>query len=65
MRSGISGIAALLVVIVVLVVGYGSVFTVTQTEQALLIRLYRLAGEDDAAEEQFASFARVLERSSG
>src|SRR3954451_24529587 len=36
---GISGIAALFVLIVVLVVGYGSVFTVTQTEQALVVRL--------------------------
>jgi membrane protease subunit HflC len=39
MRSGISGIAALFVLIVVLVVGYSSVFTVTQTEQALVVRL--------------------------
>src|SRR3954465_12013705 len=39
MRSGISGIAALFVLIVVLVVGYGSGFTVTQTEQALVVRL--------------------------
>src|SRR4051812_46341594 len=36
---GISGIAALFVVIVVLVIGYSSVFTVTQTEQALVVRL--------------------------
>jgi membrane protease subunit HflC len=39
MRSGISGIAALFVLIVVLVIAYGSVFTVTQTEQALVVRL--------------------------
>src|ERR1700750_1429891 len=39
MRTGISGIAALFVLIVVLVIGYGTVFTVNQTEQALLIRL--------------------------
>src|SRR3954447_24604616 len=39
MRSGISGIAALFVLIVLLVIGYGSVFTVTQTEQALVVRL--------------------------
>ncbi|MEA2883487.1 MAG: modulator of FtsH protease HflC, partial [Bradyrhizobium sp.] len=39
MRSGISGIVALFVLIVVIVVGYGTVFTVNQTEQALLIRL--------------------------
>src|ERR1041385_7980179 len=36
MRAGISGIAALFVV---LVIGYGSMFTVTQTEQALVVRL--------------------------
>src|ERR1041384_4040306 len=39
MRSGISGIAALFVLVVVLVIAYGSVFTVTQTEQALVVRL--------------------------
>jgi membrane protease subunit HflC len=39
MRSGISGIAALLVLIVALVIGYGTVFTVSQTEQALVVRL--------------------------
>jgi modulator of FtsH protease HflC len=39
MRSGISGIVALFVLIVVLVVGYSAVFTVTQTEQALVVRL--------------------------
>jgi membrane protease subunit HflC len=39
MRSGISGIVALFVLIVVIVVGYGTVFTVNQTEQVLLIRL--------------------------
>src|ERR1051325_5431812 len=39
MRTGISGIAAVFVLIVVLVIGYGTVFTVNQTEQALLIRL--------------------------
>jgi modulator of FtsH protease HflC len=39
MRSGISGIVALFVLIVVLVVGYSSLFTVSQTEQALVVRL--------------------------
>jgi modulator of FtsH protease HflC len=39
MRSGISGILALLALILVLVVGYGSVFTVAQTEQVLVVRL--------------------------
>src|SRR4051794_39233690 len=39
MRSGISGIVALFVLIVVLVVGYSAVFTVSQTEQALVVRL--------------------------
>src|SRR5437764_1304677 len=39
MRSGISGIVALFVLIVILVVGYSSVFTVSQTEQVLLVRL--------------------------
>src|SRR3954447_11717763 len=39
MRSGISGIVALFVLIVVLVVGYSLVFTVSQTEQVLLVRL--------------------------
>ena len=39
MRSGISGIIALFVLIVILVIGYSAVFTVTQTEQALVVRL--------------------------
>src|ERR1700709_969371 len=39
MRSGISGIVALFVLVVVLVVGYSSVFTVSQTEQVLVVRL--------------------------
>jgi modulator of FtsH protease HflC len=39
MRSGISGIVALFVLIVILVVGYSSVFTVSQTEQVLVVRL--------------------------
>src|SRR4051812_35793318 len=39
MRSGISGIVALFVLLVVVVVGYSSLFTVTQTEQVLVVRL--------------------------
>src|ERR1700709_1403362 len=39
MRSGISGIVALFVLIVVVVVGYSSVFPVSQTEQVLVVRL--------------------------
>src|SRR6201746_2530913 len=41
MRSGISGIVALFVLVVVLVVGYSSVFTVSQTEQVLVVRFGR------------------------
>jgi len=39
MRSPITGIAALFVLFVVLIVGYSSVFTVSQTEQVLVVRL--------------------------
>jgi membrane protease subunit HflC len=39
MKSGISGIVALIVLVVLVVVGYSSLFTVRQTEQALLVRL--------------------------
>jgi membrane protease subunit HflC len=39
MRSGISGIVALFVLILILVIGYSSVFTVSQTEQVLVVRL--------------------------
>ncbi len=39
MRSPVTGIAALFVLFVVLIVGYGSVFTVAQTEQVLVVRL--------------------------
>src|ERR1700712_5939225 len=39
MRAGISGIVALFVLIVLLVIGYSAVFTVSQTEQALVVRL--------------------------
>lgn len=39
MKIGVVGIAALLLGIAMLVVGYSSVFTVSQTEQVLLVRL--------------------------
>ena len=39
MRSGVSGIAALIVLLVLLVGAFGAVFTVTQTEQAIVVRL--------------------------
>ena len=39
MKSGISGIVALLLLFVVVIVGYSSVFTVAQTEQVLVVRL--------------------------
>ncbi|MBU6464559.1 MAG: protease modulator HflC [Bradyrhizobium sp.] len=39
MRSPVAGTVALLVLLLVLIVGYGSVFTVDQTEQALVVRL--------------------------
>jgi modulator of FtsH protease HflC len=39
MRSGISGIVALFVLFVVIIIAYSAVFTVTQTEQVLLVRL--------------------------
>jgi membrane protease subunit HflC len=39
MRSGVTGIVALLLLFVVLIVGYSSVFTVSQTEQVLVVRL--------------------------
>jgi len=39
MRNPVTGIAALFVLFVVIIVGYGSVFTVAQTEQALVVRL--------------------------
>jgi modulator of FtsH protease HflC len=39
MRSGITGIVALFVLFVVVIVGYSSVFTVSQTEQVLVVRL--------------------------
>ncbi len=39
MRTGLSGIVALLLLFVVLIVGYSAVFTVRQTQQALVVRL--------------------------
>lgn len=39
MKSGISGILALIVVLVLVIVGFGSLYTVRQTEQALVVRL--------------------------
>jgi membrane protease subunit HflC len=39
MKSGYAGIVALFVVLVLVVIGYSSLFTVRQTEQALLVRL--------------------------
>ena len=39
MRSPIAGIAALFVLFIAVIVGYGSVFTVDMTEQALVVRL--------------------------
>jgi len=39
MKSGIAGIVSLFILLVLAVVGYGSVFTVSQTEQVLLVRL--------------------------
>ncbi len=39
MKSGISGIVALIVVLVLVIVGFGSLYTVRQTEQALVVRL--------------------------
>ncbi len=39
MRAGVSGIAALVVLLVVLIGAFGAVFTVSQTEQAIVVRL--------------------------
>jgi membrane protease subunit HflC len=39
MKSGISGVVALIVLLVVVIVGFSSVYTVRQTEQALVVRL--------------------------
>jgi membrane protease subunit HflC len=39
MRSGISGILAIIILFIVVIIGYSSLFTVSQTEQVLLVRL--------------------------
>ncbi len=39
MKNGIAGIVTLLILLVAIVVGYSSVFTVSQTDQVLLVRL--------------------------
>lgn len=39
MKTGISGIVALIVLFAVIVIGYASIFTVRQTEQVLVVRL--------------------------
>jgi membrane protease subunit HflC len=39
MRSGVSGIAALVVLLVLVVGAFGAMFTVSQTEQAIVVRL--------------------------
>jgi regulator of protease activity HflC (stomatin/prohibitin superfamily) len=41
MRSPVAGIVTLIVLLVVVIVGYSSIFTVSQTEQALVVRLGR------------------------
>ena len=44
MRSPVTGIVALFILFVVLIVAYSSVFTVQQTEQALVVRLGKPVG---------------------
>ncbi|MDB5638691.1 MAG: protease modulator HflC, partial [Bradyrhizobium sp.] len=39
MRSPVTGIVALFILLFIVIVGYSSVFTVAQTEQALVVRL--------------------------
>lgn len=39
MKTGISGIVALIVLLAVIVIGFSSIFTVRQTEQVLVVRL--------------------------
>src|SRR5690242_19570495 len=41
MRSPVAGIVALILLFIVVIVGYSSIFTVQQTEQALVVRLGR------------------------
>lgn len=39
MKTGISGIVALIVLLAVIIIGYSAIFTVRQTEQVLVVRL--------------------------
>ena len=39
MKSGISGIVALIVLLAIVIIGFASIFTVRQTEQVLVVRL--------------------------
>lgn len=39
MKAGVSGIVALIVLVIAVVIGYSSVFTVDQTQQAIVVRL--------------------------
>ena len=39
MKSGISGVVAIIVLLVLVVLGFGSLYTVQQTQQALVVRL--------------------------
>jgi len=39
MRSPVAGVASLILLFVVIIIGYSSVFTVSQTEQVLVVRL--------------------------
>jgi len=39
MKTGISGIVALIVLLAVIIIGYSTIFTVRQTEQVLVVRL--------------------------
>jgi membrane protease subunit HflC len=41
MRSPVTGIITLILLFLVAIVGYSSIFTVQQTEQALVVRLGR------------------------
>jgi membrane protease subunit HflC len=41
MRSPVTGIVALILLFIVAIVAYGSLFTVQQTEQALVVRFGR------------------------
>ncbi len=39
MKAGVSGIAALILLVVAIVIGFGAIFTVEQTQQAIVVRL--------------------------